>query len=70
MDVNLKKGKSWFAAFGVQSPGAHEIQLHSPFTIIADSAEVKSDSAKKQKKMQKRNIRLIRKRQIRNRMTC
>ena len=48
--IDLKKGKSWFAAFGVQSPGAHEIQLHSPFTIIADSAEVKSDSEKNTEK--------------------
>ena len=49
-NVNLKKGKSWFAAFGVQSPGAHEIQLHSPYTIIVDSTEVKPDSGKKSEK--------------------
>ena len=48
--VNLKKGKSWFAAFGVQSPGASEIQLHSPYTIIVDSTEVKPDSEKNTEK--------------------
>lgn len=52
--VDLKKIKSWFAAFGVQSPGAHEIQLHSPYTIIVDSTEVKSVSAKISKKIQKK----------------
>ena len=50
LDLSVEKGKSWFAAFGVQSPGASEIQLHSPFTIIDDSAKVKPDSEKKQKK--------------------
>ena len=49
--INLEKEKGWFAAFGVQSPGAHEIQRLSPFIIIADSAEVKSDSEKSGKKL-------------------
>gem|GEM_PF-2977254 len=42
-------GKSWSAAFGVQSPGASGIQLHSPYVIIVDSTEVKSNSAKNSK---------------------
>ena len=41
------EGKSWFAAFGVQFPGASEIQLHSLYIINAEGTKVNSGFRKK-----------------------
>ena len=41
------EGRSWFAAFGVQFPGASEIQLHSLYIINAEGTKVNSGFRKK-----------------------